>query len=95
MPIRRARTELLLLSLPEWRAQPIKDRQLCGADCFAPLSVSISGSVSRTDRCGAHMDRMDIVVPDSIIVVRDGVRNISVLSKLIHLLAFISATMAA
>jgi len=41
------------------------------------------------------MDRMDIVVPDSIIVVRDGVRNISVLSKLIHLLAFTSATMAA
>jgi hypothetical protein len=40
------------------------------------------------------MDRVDVVAPDSIIFVRDGVRNISVLSKLIHLLAFISATVA-
>src|SRR6476646_3011510 len=70
------------------------DRQLCGGDCLPPRFISISGRVARTDRCGPHMDGVDIVVPDSIIVVRNGVQNISVLSKLIHLPAFISATMA-
>lgn len=68
------------------------DCQFCGGDRLGPRFVSISVSGSRTSHRGFQMAGMNLVIPDTIIVGRDGVRNPSILSKLVHLLTFVSAT---